>query len=273
MITNDQWARSCARVTQEMSEYVRRFATPLSMTEAHGSGTAWGSGTYVKGPSLTWVLTAEHVLSNVPVGGRLAHVPRDGEEYNAAFGTPVIAPWPIDAAGLPIYPDDRFVPPPEKIVQQSSIASSYSPASEELLFWYSFPGYNVERNDPRLGDKLRKSMFDQLNTPGKPMLSQAIAQDVHLSASNFNPAIHVAVHYPVTATRAIDGKTVALPNAAGMSGSALWDTKYVACSLDGRPWSADMAQVCGVVWAVFDDPDVVFVTKIEHVRAALAGVF
>lgn len=273
VITNEHWARNCARVTLEMSDYVRRFATPLTMSEEHGFGTAFGSGTYVQGTSLTWILTAEHVLSKVPAGGRLAHLPKDGQEYNAALGTPVVAPPPIDAAGLPIHPDPRFLPSSTRVVQQSSIAKKYSPVAEELLFWYGFPGYRLDRNDQLLDSKLWKSTFQDLSIPGKPMLTQAIANELHVSASNFNPALHAAVHYPAAATRALDGKMIALPKADGMSGSALWDTKFLACALEGKPWGPDMAEICGVVWGVFDNPDVVLVTKIEHVRAALPDVF
>lgn len=273
MDTVDEWEKDCARLTQEMSEYVQQFATPLSMSEQHGSGTAWGSGTYIAGPELTWILTAEHVISDVPSGGRLAHLPEDGAEYNGALGTPAMAAWPIDAAALPIYPDKKFLPPAERILSASFIDSCYSPVDKELLFWYGFPGYLSERNDPRQGHQLIKSRFNHITIRGKPMLSQALNDNVQISASNFDPILHVAVHYPIAATRATDGQVIALPNAAGMSGSALWDTKFLECSLEGRPWSPQMARICGVVWAVFDNPDVVFVTKIEHVRKGLPGVF
>lgn len=270
---NQNWDSHFARVTLEMGDYVRQYATPLSMSEEYGSGTAWGSGTYIEGATLTWVLTAEHVLSNLPTGGRLAHVPDDGGQYNAAFGKPAVAPWPVDAAALPIYPDPQYLPAAHRIVRKSSIEINYAPVNDELLFWYGFPGYTVERNDPRLRDKLRDSKFGQLTTPGQPMLSQELAPGTQFSSTNFDPALHVAIHYPIAATRASDGEIVPLPNAAGMSGSALWDTKFVSCALEGKPWSPDMARVCGVVWAVFDNPDVVFVTKIEHVRTGLVDVF
>jgi hypothetical protein len=273
VITNKEWERNFARVTEEMSDYVMRFVTPLTMSEVQGFGTAWGSGTYVQGPNFICVLTAEHVLSKIPIGGRLAHLPRAGKEYNAAFGTAVVAPPPIDAAALPIYPDPSLLPPPERVVQQSRIATSYSPVSEELLFWCGFPGYRLDRNDNPMDAKLWKSMFGELSIPGKPMLTQAIPQGLNVPAANFNPCLHVAVHYPAAATRALDGKMIPLPKADGMSGSALWDTKFVACAIEGKEWSPDMAQICGVVWGVYDNPDVVLVTKIEHVRAALPSVF
>lgn len=271
-MTEDEWNQHCSRVTEMMEKYVTQFVTPLSMSEQFGSGTAWGSGTYIQGSQDTWILTAAHVLQNFPPNGRLAHLPKPGGQYNAAFGTPVVAPWPIDAAALPVPPRPDNLPDTSRIVSKSSIAQSYQASNEELLFWIGFPGYDAERNDPRTFQKLRVSYYEQLTTPAKPMLTQAIDSN-QIQASNFNPNVHIGVHYPQVATRAKDGETVPLPNAAGMSGSALWDTKFVACALAGRPWHPEMAQICGIVWAVLDKPEVIFVTKIEHVRSALPNVF
>ncbi len=271
-ITDDEWNKYCARVTQMMTEHVAQFVTPLSMSEEFGSGTAWGTGTYIQGKDEVWILTAAHVITGVPANGRLAHLPEPGGDYNAALGKPAIAPLSIDAAALPVFPDSAYMPKANRVVAMSSIASKYEAVDEELLFWTGFPGYTVDRNDPRLGDKLRVSMFEQLTTPAKPMLSQALDSNL-ISASNFDANLHIGVHYPQAAIRATDGQTVALPNAAGMSGSALWDTKFIRCSLTQTPWFPEMAEICGVVWAVLDNPEVVFVTKIEHVRSGIPSVF
>lgn len=212
------------------------------------------------------------MLGNLPPNGRLAHLPKPGGQYNAAFGTPEVAKSPIDAAAIPVYPHPDYLPTASRIVPQSSIAQSYQAINEELLFWIGFPGYALERNDPKTPQKLRVSMYEQLTIPAKPMLTQAIDSN-QIQVSNFNPAIHIGVHYPQAATRVKDGETVALPNPAGMSGSALWDTKFTACAMAGKPWHPEMAQICGIVWAVLDNPEVIFVTKIEHVRSTLTNVF
>jgi hypothetical protein len=53
-----------------------------------------------------------------------------------------------------------------------------------------------------------------------------------------------------------------------MSGSLLWDTKFVANRRKGAPWSASDARVCGLVWAALDHPEIVIATKIEHVKSS-----
>ena len=87
-MNKEVWAQMCANVTQRMSQHVSNFVTPLSMSEAHGSGVAWGSGTYIQGAKHVWVLTAGHVVWDVPAGGRLAHLPvprRVGEDEAAGL--------------------------------------------------------------------------------------------------------------------------------------------------------------------------------------------
>lgn len=271
MVSQQEWDRATARVTDDMTQHVGNFAAPLILSEEDGFGTACGSGTYVSFGLDTWILTAEHVISRVPAGGRLAHLPRSGGQYNAAFGKPEFAKWPVDAAALPIYPDEDFLPDSDRITAR--VAKAYAPTEGECLFFYGFPGFRVERNDPRLKDKLIVSYYGELNMFGKPVLSQATGADVHISASNFDPVRHVAINYPAVAPQSSDNAMAPLPNAAGMSGCALWDTKFLKCALEGRPWSPELAEICGVVWAVLDDPEVVFATKIEHVRAALPSVF
>lgn len=159
------WATWCAEVTQRMGEYVSSFVTPLSMSIQHSSGVAWGSGTYVQGPKHVWILTAAHVITEVPYGGRLAHLPVPEGQYNAALGAPVLKGGAIDAGALPVYPSRGFLPTPERIVPPSGIAPQFRAVDDELFFWIGFPGHAVNRDDLTSEKTLRVSMFEQLSTP------------------------------------------------------------------------------------------------------------
>src|SRR5207244_4091418 len=85
----------------------------------------------------------------------------------------------------------------------------------------------------------------------------------------FDSDKHVAIHYPARAHRNADGPEVEVPNAKGMSGSLLWDTKFVATTSAGRNWTPELAKVCGLVWAAHPRPEVIVATKIEHWRHIL----
>lgn len=268
------WGQLCSDVTTRMSQYVANFVTPLSMSKEYGSGVAWGSGTYIQGAQHVWVLTAGHVVMEVPAGGRLAHLPVPDGEYNGAFGMPEVKGGAEDVAALPVYPDPRFLPAPGRVLPQEAIAQRFEADEDELLFWIGFPGHAVNRDDLATPATLRVSMYEQLSTPWKPMLMQAIKDVTRVTHPAFNSTKHIAVHYPERGTRASDGQDVPLPHPKGMSGSALWNTRAIASMKAGTQWEPEMAEVCGVIWgAPPEKPLAVFATKIEHVRGGLPNVF
>ncbi len=273
-MNQSDWAKLCADVTQRMSKHVANFVTPLSMSKEHGSGVAWGSGTYIQGAQHVWVLTAGHVVKDVPAGGRLAHLPVPDGEYNVAFGTPEVKGGVEDVAALPVYPDPKYLPAPGRILPPPAIAQRFEASEEELLFWIGFPGYAVNRDDLPTPASLRVSMYEQLSTPWKPMLMQAVKDVASITHPAFDSTKHIAVHYPDRGTRASDSQDVPLPHPKGMSGSALWNTKAIASMKAGVEWKPEMAEVCGVIWAASPEkPLAVFATKIEHVRGGLPNVF
>lgn len=267
----DNWDQICALVNAEMAAYVGNFATPLTMSEQYGFGEAWGTGTYVRGPDAIWILTAAHVITDVPAGGRLAHLPVSGGQYNAALGTPELRRYPVDIGALPILPKPEFLPPAHRVVEPGSIAPCFRAVDDEFLFWRGFPGYRSERRDPLLRKDLITSSFRQLDMRSLPMLSQR-QPDVDITHTSFDKRYHVGAHYPGVAKRARDYADVPLPNAKGMSGSALWDTKFRWALQSDVEWHPGLAEICGVIWAVLENPEVVLATRIEHARTDLGGV-
>jgi hypothetical protein len=86
---------------------------------------------------------------------------------------------------------------------------------------------------------------------------------------DFDSDKHVLVHFPSKAIQTPEEPLRALPNPKGMSGSLLWDTKFVASLSSGNAWSPNKAEVCGLLWGAHEKPEVTVATKIEHVRATL----
>ena len=265
-MTREEWERFCSHVKDTIAEYVKPFSTPISMSEEHGSGVAWATGSYVQGARGIQLLTAEHVCTQVPDGGRLAYLPSPGKNYVAVVSAPELAPWPVDAAAvdLPQMSDTSQI----LAVRPGSIEERFSAEEGELLFWIGFPGYTLERHDPLTESRRRKTWFGELSTVGLPMLSQAV-RGWDGDHKDFDREKHVALYYPSAAKKTIGAASSATPHPKGMSGSLLWDTKAVRTVRQGKEWRPELAKVCGLVWAALDDPEVIFATKIEHVRAGL----
>lgn len=275
MFSQEEWERVSAKLTIEMKSFVEPFATPISMSQEYGSGVAWGSGAYmIDGEGLAWLLTADHVYTDVPEGGVLAHLPVVGDEYVKVLVSPLRAPQPVDAAAF-LVPPFPNIPHPDhnRLLPTNFFDKTFDVADREVLFWLGFPGYFGNRDDIPLESRLKVSRFGQLTSDSKPVLSQLPQNAPPLTHGVFDPALHVAIHYPSEGRSAEDGQAVPLPHAKGMSGSLLWDTKFVRAKLNKEEWRPEMARVCGIIWGVLDDPKVILVTKIEHVRSELSAIF
>lgn len=230
----------------------------------------FSEGGYLEGKEGTWLITASHVFEDAPKDAMLAHLPVPGDEYIAITELPEVAKWPVDAAVARVAP----IPASSSIkaLPKDLLSYQYFAVDGELLFWIGFPGFKLERHDPILPDRLRSTLFGELHTFGLPMLSQALQGDDPKHAA-FDRGKHVAIHYPNSAKSAPGEPPVALPHPKGMSGSLLWNTRFVETTREGEEWSPANATVCGVVWAALGNPEVVLATKIEYVRQSLASPF
>ncbi len=268
MMTTEEWSERCASVKDAMREWAKRFATPISLSEEYGHGVSWGTGTYLDISGKHVLLTNNHVVADVPAGGRLAHLPGPTDDYVAIVNPWCCAPYPTDAAFTPI-PNDNSAGMKEA-VPYNLIEPRFAAEQDEILFWIGFPGFTAKRHEVPTEARQRMTRFGgPLEIPGLPMLSQIIKNWNGENEDLFDSASHVAVHYPNEAQRSANGPTAPLPNAKGMSGSLLWDTKYVASLRSSTTWSPENARVCGLVWGALDDPEVVIASRIEHVRQAL----
>ena len=222
-----EWDKCCSQVTISMQEHVANFVTPLSLSMEDGFGEAWGSATYVRGgDGLIYIMTAGHNITDLPHSGRLAHLPVSGGQYAAADNMAILSPREIDAASIVIPPFAPLKPPPQRVVPTSSIGGKYRAVKGELLFWMGFPGYKLDRDDPVFPDALRRTYFGHLELPMRPMLSQEIL--LEFTHSCFDAELHIACHYPTEGKSAVNQSIVRWPMPRGLSGSALWDTKYIA---------------------------------------------
>lgn len=121
-------------------------------------------------------------------------------------------------------------------------------------------------------ESIRTTRFGILATPAVPVASQAFLDLPEGLPPNVLPDKHIVVHYPVETWSTVGGPISEVPHPGGMSGSLLWDTKRIACSLRGESWSPEMARVCGLLWSEYRNPDIVVATRVEWLREALGEV-
>lgn len=269
-MTNEAWQSYCNSVSNLMGAYVSKFVTPLSMSPEVGMGKAWATGNYLYANKRNYLLTNKHVFSDCPSGAKLAHLPfnvNEEEDYYPIEGTPTLIKWPVDAGLIELtYPEISTT----RLIKASLIDTVFNPVQDELLFWAGHPGYKAQRNEPLSEGKQRMTRFlPKLDTKLKPFLSQLIKSDLEV-IKDFDINKHIAIHYPAMAHKDASADLVHCANPKGMSGSLLWDTKFLSHLKQGKEWSPECARVCGLIWGAHEHPyEIVVATKIEYVLDAL----
>jgi len=251
-----------------MIDLVEESLTPLSLSFSDGKGEALATGSYLELGATIYLVTNDHVFHEA-TGGHLGHLPKGRGEF---VGVPsaIALPWPVELALAPV--DAHGPNAPRDALLPEFLDTSYGPAQGELLFFVGYPGSKALRREGLTEANRHQSWFGELRIPGIPMVTQAVEGTYQDGSENFDPTYHVAIQFPEKAQRADTLLEEPLPNPKGMSGSLLWDTKFVAAAKVGRPWDPDFARVCGIVWGAREKPDVLFATKVEHIRSALVGI-
>ncbi len=259
-MTQAEWDQLCFMVRDQMTAFVAPSVTPISRSDDKEKGFALGTGTYLCLPSgVTVLLTNEHVGRKAKTA-HLSHLPVSGSHYELLPVFKVRSP-PEDLAVCSILSARLEVK--RRALSMNSLDTCFDPADKELFYWLGFPGTKVSRHDAIFEHDILCSWFGELQTAGMPMLSQQYPEWPEGLPQDYDPTYHALVHYPTMARRGPNEKEVELPNPAGLSGSLLWDTKAVACLQHGQTWEPSKARVCGVIWAIWNKPEVVVATKVQ----------
>ncbi len=268
-MTQAKWVEFCTAVCDRMTTFVAPSVTPISRSKDMKHGLAWGTGSYLRLPSGTSaILTNDHVARQVE-SEHLSHLPVPNSHFEVLPEFRAM-PEPEDLAVCPIpmarLGNDR------RLLSMACFDSVFSPVNKELLFLLGFPGTKAFRHDAITQQNTRYSWFGQLQNVGMPMVTQQVPAWPKTLSGRFDAKYHAIVHYPSFSRRICKERKVGLPNPAGLSGTLLWDTKAVANNARGQPWNPSKARVCGILWATWDNPEILVATRVEFLHAFIAEV-
>lgn len=230
-------------VHTRMSDMAYPFVTPVCREVAADTGESFGTANFISFREWPYLITNDHVRRQGE-GYRLAHfVGRNLEVVPITF--PFRGkPDPIDVAMARIE-TDALAGGDKKILAASVLDGTFSPVAGEIMFVLGYPS-----DWGKFASTLRAGAMpltvDILDLP---------------FAHDLDPENHVSVRYPVAANRP-EGDAGFLPSPEGLSGSFLWDTKFVAHG--GMDWNPDMAKVAGLIFGYRDAR--LLALKIEKVR-------
>ncbi|MBX9791315.1 MAG: hypothetical protein K2Y37_20540 [Pirellulales bacterium] len=244
-----------AEAIQEAGEYMRHytrpFITPIARSTADDDslGESLGSGTFLRLRGKPYLLTNEHVACFMG-HSRLSFF-QAGGQHAAAIVNPFQAlAYPVDAA-LSRLEDDIFAAAGKQSVSTDSIDTMFGPAEGEVFFIHGFPGVQARWS----------ALFGGIMARTFPY-----ATDLIPLPAGYDPERHFALSFPDDICKS-DGQPMIRPNPRGLSGSVVWDTKYVAAGTN--LWAPTDARVCGLLFA-YDEAHKCFIaTRIEAVRTFL----
>jgi hypothetical protein len=249
-MTPSKWEKVCGQVTEAMRLHTRPFVAPLSISDDQNVRLV-GTGSFVSLPNRRILLTCEHVSSVGLMGYQLFGT----ETVHLHRGAFVCQPFPIDASFTEI--DDSLwsqeshqatTVPYERFASKHSLIDK-----SEILFFRGFAGENSHYG------------FGVLETNGTAYCSQ---QKV---VENDNPC-HFEIFWEPSKTQFIsstsEAERVHVPcdDPGGLSGSLVWNTRYIEASKNGRQWSPDMAVVTGLLQRWDSRTKTVLALRVEHLK-------
>lgn len=247
LFTEAEWDAAVSNVSREMTQFLSHRRVPVFEDhDDHGKG--WGSGSFFQLGSKVFILTNEHI-SNVRFQGRtLMSQLRGQEDVWKIVGNHFEQAAPQDLALLPV-PDEVWAKEHcSKAILADQVAAVHQPVTEELLAFTGFAGERVHFHFSTLLAEATCYTAREIELP---------------SDSRFNDRFHFCIDYRPDLAKQTVG-TAGLPLPPGLSGSTVWDTKFVAAKRASRPWSPKLARVTGVVWGWPSNHGCIVATRAEH---------
>ncbi len=258
-----------AMVANLMSHQMQSFVTPISGAISDRTATHVGTGGYIDWHRQRLLLTNEHVARDINEHS-LARKCFDSPDYihiNNPFkvlGAPqdiavsdVDDRWNVVPHSAMAFPDYRF----EKV---------HAPVQAEYLFLMGFTGEKAHYSPS----------FETLFTTGTPYLTQEYDPTLEpeenqrvISHPDFNPEHHFAMHWNPEQTTSTGGNTNSIPiDPHGMSGSFVWNTRFVELARLGQEWTPGVARLTGILWGWDTSNRFLFATRIEQVSRFLSSI-
>jgi hypothetical protein len=254
IVSKPEWDAHLARVVKEMQEYTRKFVTPISRALDHDYGEHLATGNYVEIFGQKYLLTNAHVAEALRQHS-LGHQFLDHECVFRATNPFFTFSLPFDVAFSAIDPkvwDDAqhsSLPIPE-----SKLSMAHAPVDREVFFIKGFGGEGSDFH------------FGYLVTHATSYCCQEVPVP---SEEPFNAQFHFALDYRPDLATTVEVNSRGLPIPKGLSGSVVWNTRFVELWGNGSDWNPDCAEVTGLLWGWPSSAACVVATRIEYVRSFL----
>lgn len=238
-------------------------------------GDLHGTGAFIELDGERFVLTCEHVAKFILEGSLCISFNGTHEAFTLA--NPVSALLdPADIAITGISQNDwNSRAHDSKCIQIDQFATRHAPVDGEWMYLTGYPGAlahtwppmpNSENpeQEPEPGQQhfTALSIMCQLQSDFEEVLSNERPTPL--------PDMHFLLPYsPEHAEFKSGGGNKPLPLAPGLSGSLVWNTRFIEITSSGETWQPEHARITGIVWGGSSKAGVLVATPVEYIRKLL----
>lgn len=247
------------RLIEELWDHVDQFVCPITRIapgdDRQPPGDHHGSGWFISRCGKPHLCTCEHV-ANFEDKGSLGYAPFGGDSGGSVGSRFARLVHPLDFAIANVQQTWVMIQHKGKCIPSDMIANTHAPVSGELLYVHGFPG---DESNPAFG---------QHNVKALGVLAHEVAAPNALFSEvpPFDPSKHICIGWSTAQAVPLTPSSDILSAPGGMSGSALWNTRYREVTEAGGEWTVSDIRLTAIVWGASSKASVMVGTAIEHFR-------
>jgi hypothetical protein len=255
LFEKEEWDAAMPSVVEAMTNHLKAFRAPV-FEDLGDHCDGWGSGSYLQFGERIFILTNEHVACARQSGRKLIHQFFGQDDFRLIVGDHAEQGWPLDLALLPVDGEAwRASSNQSRAIGLDQISLAHSPVTGEIFTFTGFSGQEA------------KFYFDTMLYTG----TCSTAREVELPGDErLDSRFHFGLDYRPDLAKPVMGDK-GLPLPPGLSGSTVWNTRFVEARMAKRSWTPDLAVVTGVVWGWPSAAGCVVATRAEYLRSFLLG--
>lgn len=233
-------------------------------------GELHGTGNFIQIGNLKYILTCAHVANYIPHGTLCIALNRAEDVFTLVNPASALLD-PADIAVIGISENDwQSEPHGSKCIRLDQIAECHAPVEGEWMYLSGYPGELAYAWPPMTDNADSQFEPGQQHFTAISFMCQ-IQTNFEEALSKEHPTpledMHFLLPYsPEVAEYMSEGPEKILPLPPGLSGSLVWNTRYIEVSSLGQVWKPEDAKVTGIVWGGSSKAGVLVATPVEYIR-------
>ncbi|NIF29463.1 hypothetical protein F3J44_24235 [Pantoea sp. Tr-811] len=268
-LTNNEFLEIERKLGDMVAQYTTAIHRISPNDDREPPGDLHGTGNLIQIEELKYLLTCEHVAKFIKRDELCIAFRNEGIVFGLANPASALLD-PADIAIVGISDNDWECEPHEKkCIQLAQLADRHSPMEGEWMYISGYPGELAHAWPPMPDEIGRTQESGQQHFTAISFMCQ-IREEFDDELSNEHPRpledMHFLLPYsPEIVEYMSEGPDKVLPLPPGLSGSLVWNTRYVEVTSSGRAWEPEDARITGIIWGGSSKSGVLVATPVGYI--------